>query len=375
MLSVNRTMRGTPLAREALLALRRSLLDAARAHPAVEAAAWRFTTPFGTSAQVAFTVDGVEAVNRLGQFTSQEATADYFKTMGTRIVRGRGFSESDRADTPRVVVVSESMGRTLWPGADPIGKCIRIGAAPAPCTSVVGIAEDVTLVSLTANDHLHFYLNIDQYPERDGSGLFLRVRGEPAASAESIRQALQPLMPGASYVSVQPLDLLVDRGRQSWRVGATMFVAFGGLALIVAAVGLYGVIGYMAAQRTAEVGVRLALGAPSRDIAWLVLRPGVVLVIAGIAAGVGLALVASRWFQPLLFQQSATDPGGLLGRLWSAPAGRSRRQRHSRDPRGSAESDGRDERGLGTSGRLRVPGYFGYFGDFSDFGFFRFFTS
>ncbi len=307
-LSVNRTMRGAPLSAEALLALRRTLLDAARAHPAVEAAAWRFTTPFGTNAQVQFTVDGVESVNRLGMFTEQEATAGYFDTMHTRILRGRAFTDQDRVDTPRVVVVSEGMARVLWPGQDPLGKCLRIGRLPAPCTSVIGVAEDVRLGSLTSTEHFHFYLAIDQYPDRDGSGMFLRVRGEPAAQAESIRRALQPLMPGMSYVTVQPLDSLVERGRQSWRVGATLFVAFGALALIVAAVGLYGVISYLAAQRMPEVGVRLALGARRRDIGWLILRPGSGLVAAGVLVGCVAALAVSRWFQPLLFQQSATDP-------------------------------------------------------------------
>jgi hypothetical protein len=284
------------------------MVDTVRALPFVETAAARFTTPFGTNAEWQFSADGIDAVNRLGRFTAQEATPGYFDTMGTRIVAGRPFTNDDRVDTPRVVVVSASMARVLWPGQDPIGKCLRFGAPPAPCTSVIGVAEDVRLVNFTSSDHLHSYLAMEQYPDRQGSGLFVRVRGDAAAHAEVVRRALQPLMPGTSYVTVQPLDSLVDRGRQSWRVGATLFVAFGALALVVAAVGLFGVINYATTQRMPEVGVRIALGAPRGRIAWTILRPALVLITTGIALGSVIALGISRWFQPLLFKQSATDP-------------------------------------------------------------------
>ncbi|HET9370490.1 MAG TPA: FtsX-like permease family protein, partial [Vicinamibacterales bacterium] len=310
-LTVNRTYRGAPLPAAERAELRRRLLEAAKAHPAVEAASWRFTTPFGTSAQARFTVDGIDAVDRLGPFTTQEASADYFKVMGTRIVKGRAFNRDDRPDTPRVVVVSQTMADVLWPGQDPIGQCMRFtGPRAGTCATVVGVAEDVVLTRLTANDK-HFYLSLDQ-SGGDGTGMFLRVRGEPADHAESIRRALQPLMPGTSYVTVQPLETLVARGHQSWRTGAFLFVTFGALALAVAAIGLYGVLNYGISQRLPEVGVRLALGARRADILWLVLRPSVGLALGGIAAGTALTIGASRWIEPLLFQQSATAPSAYV---------------------------------------------------------------
>src|SRR5687768_10747130 len=115
-------------------------------------------------------------------------------------------------------------------------------------------------------------------------------------------------MPGQAYVTVRPLEEVVDGQRRSWKVGATMFVAFGVLALLVAAVGLYGVIGYNVAQRMHELGVRVALGAQSRDIMRLVVGQGMRFALAGVAVGAGLSFLASRWLQPLLFQQSAKDP-------------------------------------------------------------------
>jgi len=124
-----------------------------------------------------------------------------------------------------------------------------------------------------------------------------------------VRRGLQRAMPGDGYVTVQPFADLVDAQRRSWDLGATMFVAFGALAILVAAVGLYGVIAYDVAQRMHELGIRIALGAQWRDVVQLVVQQGVAFAIAGIAIGLSVALLAARWIQPLLFQQSATDPG------------------------------------------------------------------
>lgn len=149
---------------------------------------------------------------------------------------------------------------------------------------------------------------LEQYePARPGY-LLLRVRGEPAQILEPIRRTLQATMPGQGYVTVRPLEEVIDGHRRSWRVGATMFVAFGVVALLVAAVGLYGVITYNVAQRMHELGVRIALGAQARNVVGLVVGQGVRFAIAGVMAGLAIALLVSRYLQPLLFQQSAKDP-------------------------------------------------------------------
>jgi len=128
-----------------------------------------------------------------------------------------------------------------------------------------------------------------------------------------VRRALQAVMPPPAYVTVAPLEDLVDTQRRSWRLGATMFVAFGVLALIVAAIGLYGVISYDVAQRMHELGVRIALGAQATHIVSIVIRQGVSFAGAGIVLGALAALAASRWVQPLLFHQSARDPAVFAG--------------------------------------------------------------
>jgi predicted permease len=288
--------------------LRSRLLDAARALPDVESAAWVSSAPFVSTSSTRLYVAGIDSVDALGSFSYQATTADYFRTMGTRMLRGRPILAEDRAGAPNVAVVSESMARTLWPGQDALGKCFRMREATAPCMTVVGIAEDMVQRDLAGTQRLHYYVSIDQYTRTWGNGLVLRVRGHPAAKAERIRKSLQALMPGTSYVIAQPLSDIVADAQRSWRLGATMFVAFGFLALVVAAVGLYGVVGYDVAQRTHELGVRVALGAQRADVIGMVVTQGARFAVAGAVAGVGLALLSARWLQPLLFRQSATDP-------------------------------------------------------------------
>jgi ABC-type antimicrobial peptide transport system permease subunit len=177
-----------------------------------------------------------------------------------------------------------------------------------PCTYVVGVAEDMVQRDLTATERYHFYVPIEQTPGSQGNGLLLRLRGDPAVQGESVRKALQRVMPGASYVTVQPLADIVGAAQRSWRLGASLLVAFGALALLVAAVGLYGVISYNVAQRTHELGVRIALGATRSGIMRLVVGQSVRFVVIGISVGLLLAVAASRWVQPLLFRQDAIDP-------------------------------------------------------------------
>jgi predicted permease len=307
-LAVFENMRGTRLDDSGTVRLGRDLLAAAQAFPGVESAALGGSIPFYSSSGTALYVTGIDSVRKLGRFTYQNATADYFQTMGTRIVRGRAFDATDRANTPRVVVVSEAMAERLWPGKDALGQCIRVGADTMPCTTVIGIAENAVQRSLVDDAHLHYYLPLEQYEPNEGFVLFLKMKGDPQAAGEPVRKALQKVMPGSSYVTVSVFDDMISSQRRSWRMGATMFVAFGGLALLVAAVGLYGVISYNVAQRTHELGVRIALGARSPDLVRLITGQGIRYALAGVLVGSGVALALAGKLQPLLFQQQARDP-------------------------------------------------------------------
>ena len=292
------------------VALRSQLLAKAQAIPGVEHAANGLTVPFWSTWNFNIFVPGVDSVSRLGNFNLQAGSADFFQTMGTRIVRGRGFSAEDRANSQLVMVVGEAMAKKLWPGQDPIGKCVKMNADTAPCRTVVGMAEDVRRSALGEVD-LHYYMPITQFHQSSG-GVFVRTHGPAVDAAEEVRRTLQQLMPGASYVTVTPLSKVIAPHTRSWRMGATLFAVFGGLALILAAIGLYSVIAYNVTQRTHEMGVRVALGAQSRDVVSLVVREGLWIVIPGVALGAIAALAAGRWIAPLLFNVSPKDPPVLV---------------------------------------------------------------
>jgi hypothetical protein len=213
------------------------------------------------------------------------------------------------------------MARVLWPGQDALGRCIRIDADTVPCTRVVGVAEDAVHDPL-ADQPLRYYLPIDQFPNEGGSYLLLRLRGDPAEMAEGVRRALQLLVPGQQYVTTQPVSDLLDAQRRSWRAGAAMFVAFGCLALVVAAVGLYRVITYDVGQRIARAGRADRARRTGSDVVRLVIAQAFRLAVGGIGVGSALAIGAGRWIEPLLFRQSATDPAvfGLVALVLVAVA-------------------------------------------------------
>jgi putative ABC transport system permease protein len=286
--------------------LRRELLARARAIPSVEHAANGLTVPFWSTWNFNIFVPGIDSVSRIGNFNLQAGSADFFQTMGTRIVRGRGFAAEDRAQSPLVMVVGEAMAKKLWPGQDPIGKCVKMNADTAPCRTVVGVAEDVRRSAIGEVD-LHYYMPITQF-HQSGGGVFVRTRGRAADAAEEVRRTLQQTMPGTSYVTVTPLSKVIAPQIRSWKMGATLFAAFGALALVLAAIGLYSVIAYNVTQRTHEMGVRVALGAQARDVVSLIVREGLWIVIPGVVLGTIVALVASRWIAPLLFNVSPKDP-------------------------------------------------------------------
>jgi predicted permease len=303
-----RNRRGAPLSDSGEIALGRTLLRTAQAYPGVEHAAWVGSVPFYSSSSTSLFVTGIDSVRQLGRFTYQVTTPDYFATMQTRIVRGRALSPADDAGAPRVVVVSEAMAKTLWPARDAIGQCLRVAADTMPCTTVVGVAEDAVQRDLTDDKRLDYYLPIDQFRGPGGFALLIRLRNDPAASAERLRLALQKVMPGQYYVTTMPLSRRIDLQRAPWQFGATMFMVFGLLALVVAGIGLYALIAYGVAQRMHELGVRVALGAQAADVVRLVVGQGVSFALVGLLAGGALAFVAARWVQPLLFQESARDP-------------------------------------------------------------------
>jgi putative ABC transport system permease protein len=301
-------LRGVRLTDAETNALNERLLTAAREVPGVTHATLAASIPFWSNEGRGLWVPGVDSIRTKGRFILQAGSPEYFATTGTRIVRGRAFDATDRAGSPPVVVVSEGMARAIWPRDDALGKCVRIGADTAPCTTVVGVAEEMRIRSLTDQREYAYYIPASQYDNPMSPQLFVRVRGNAADLADEVRRRLQREMPGAAYAITMTLDRLIDPTRRAWKFGATMFVAFGGLALVLAAIGLYSLIAYDVAQRTQELGVRLALGASVSDVVKLVMSSGVRLVLVGVVLGGGLAFWGSKWMEGLMFRQSPRDP-------------------------------------------------------------------
>lgn len=299
--------RGVKLDSVARIALESRLVDAANALPGVVSASVISSVPFWGFEGRALYVPGIDSVDLLGNFDLQAIGPQYFSVVGTRIRRGRSFDRRDAATSEPVTIVSEGMARALWPNQEPLGKCIHVNKQDAPCATVVGVAEDLRLHSLSNPREYIYYLPISQFALPTGM-VFVRVAGDATQFVDQVRRQLQPVMPGASYVTVQPFRDVVDPVMSSWRAGANIFVAFGSLALVLAGVGLYSVIAYGVAQRRREIGVRIALGATSSNVVALVVQGGMRLIVAGILLGTGVALVAGRGIAKLLFQESPNDP-------------------------------------------------------------------
>jgi len=304
---VDLNMRAEKLDSAATVALRQRLLATAKTIPGVENASLQITMPFWSQWSMGLFVAGIDSVSRLGQFDLNAVSPEYFATFGTRILRGRGISDQDTPNAPRAAVVSEAMAKVLWPGKDAIGQCMRVIADTMPCTTVVGIAENIKEQSLAADSGYFYYVSAAQFRPQTG-GMFVRVRGDATKFQEAVRKRLQQDMPGSSYITITPLEEILGSQKKSWELGATMFVAFGVLALVLAAIGLYSVISYNVAQRTHELGVRRALGAQAGDVVRLVVSDGMKLAGIGVVLGIGAAFYAGRWVKPLLFDVSPKDP-------------------------------------------------------------------
>ena len=306
--------RREPLPPEQHAGLRARLLLEAERLPRVEAASWVSAAPLWRSGRQRLFVQGVPSVGALGAFVTYAVDARYFDVMGTKILRGRRLMASDRAGTPLAAVVSAGMARALWPGEEAIGQCVRVGTEQAPCTTVVGIAEDVLQSQQYAQDtpQFQYYLPLEQAPIDYVGFLLLKVDGDAREHVEAVRQPLQVHMPGDAYVNVEPMGRLLANVQRPWRLGATLFLLFGVLALAVAVLGFHGVISYNMAQRSQELALRSALGADGHDLVRLVAGQAMPLAAGAIAGGTVIAGIAGSRLQALLYGQSAHDPAVYL---------------------------------------------------------------
>ena len=296
-------------------AIYRDLAVRARAVPGVVKAATTMQVPFAISGNTYLAVPGIDSVERLGNFRLNGVGEGYFETTGTRIISGRALNGQDRRGTPLVMVVSDSMARTLWPGRDAIGQCVKVGGPTYPCSEVVGVAENIHQYEIRQESSLQYWFPESQEQGQNSGafGVLVRVDGDPARFAPALRTALLPSLPAALHLTVRPLGTSVQRALRPWRLGATMFTAFGALGLLIAMVGLFSALAYAVSQRRREFGVRVALGARSTGIVRMVLGQGLRYAIMGLAIGLAIALAAGGQLAPLLLGVGPRDPLVTVG--------------------------------------------------------------
>jgi predicted permease len=297
------------------------VLERVRAVPGVRDATISYTTPLNMSDAVCAMVDPTVRPRRT---SSDTIVPGYFATMAMSIVRGRDFTPQDRPTSPRVVIVNETYARRAWPDADPIGKSVWLGCdagRPRQLAQVVGVAKDAKYESLDEAPRSFVYQPLAQ----DWVG-FVAVIVHTSGNPGDVTAPLRTMLHGIdSNLRVYDIETLEDFATESlWRVRwqAALLAVFGGLGMLLAAVGLYGVVAYAVAQRTREIGVRLAMGAQKQDVLWMVLGRGLGLTAIGIGFGLLLGAGVSRMMGGLLYGLSPLDPASfaLASLAWALTA-------------------------------------------------------
>ncbi|MGB6875325.1 MAG: ABC transporter permease [Candidatus Acidiferrales bacterium] len=234
----------------------------------------------------------------------------YFPAVGTPILRGRAFLESDTATSIPVAIISAALAKKYWPGQDPLGKQIAPRSMVFPAETIVGIAADVKRLSLREAPPPEMYVPYTQkiWPSLLTMDVVLRTTQDAASLAPSARQAIHSVDPDLPIAGVKILNDIVADSVAQPRFAMLLLGAFGGLALLLATIGMYGVISYNVAQRTQEIGIRIALGAQRRDVFHMVLSHGIRLAALGVGIGLAAAFGATRLMNSFLYGVEATDP-------------------------------------------------------------------
>jgi predicted permease len=281
--------------------------------PIVQSAAIAANPPFGGGfARTVFPESADASDRRSGKLMlTDPVQPDYFDTIGTPILRGRRFTEDDRAGAPFVAIVNETMAKLLWPNQEAIGKRIRF-FGETWIVEIVGIARDSKYVALGEDPLPMVYLPLYQH-HSPAVTLYVRTAGDPATALGVVRGEVQALERRMPLVAVATMPEVMAQSLWAPRMGAALLGIFGGLALVLAAVGIYGVMSYSVGQRTQEIGIRMALGAQDRDVLGLVLRQGMLVVAIGLGLGLAGALALTNGLSRLLFDVGTSDPVTYAG--------------------------------------------------------------
>lgn len=300
--------------KDSLAGVYRKVLNRLNEIPGVQAAGLGSPMPMsGGQESSAFAIPGRTFDNSPNQAPIASytiASPGYFSAIGTLILRGRPFLDSDTADSQPVAVISKTLADQFYPGEDPIGKSIKLPPAKFPTLTIVGIAADVKHFTVRESTGPEFYVVYTQkpYPDMLTMQVALRTQSDPRAIIGSAREAIRSVDPTLPIAKVSTMASLVDDSMTQPRFSMLLLAAFALLALMLASIGIYGVISYAVAQRTQEFGIRLALGAQPRNVFSMVLAQGARLALLGVSVGFAAALVLTRLMTSLLFGVQPTDP-------------------------------------------------------------------
>jgi len=290
----------------------RDLQDRARALPAVQSVTLAVSVPMGYSNEggpVYLEGKSSDSKETVPDVLYNTVSLDYFATMRTPLVRGRDFNAQDTETSPPVAIINEFMAERFWPKEDAIGKRFSIKGPSGPFIEVVGIAKQGKYNGLGEDPVAFFYIPQEQ-DEQLIRTLQVRTAGAPEPMIPEVERLIHSMAPGLPVIGLETMEQSLEgvNGLFGFKMGTRFAGALGLLGLMLAIVGVYGVISYTASQRTHEIGVRMALGADRRDILKMVLRQGAILVGIGVAVGVGLTLVLARGISGLLVGVSPSDP-------------------------------------------------------------------
>jgi predicted permease len=294
-----------------------SLLDRVQNLPGVEAAGAVSSLPLGDpggSGTVNVDTEAVPLEERTPEADQRTATPGYFSAMGIHVVAGRVFEVRDTDGAPKVAVVDESLARTYWPGQDAVGKRVRFGGlkSTAPWMTVVGVVQHVRNRTLEARSRVELYVPEAQM-SFNGMTLAVKTSGNPMSLAPTIQREVAGIDPNLPVYRVRTMTEVMGESVQRRKLALILLEVFAGLALVLAAVGIYGVTSYGVAQRQVEIGVRMALGADRGKVLRMMIAGGMTTIAVGLAIGVALSPLVTRMMGGLLFAVHPADPVSIAG--------------------------------------------------------------